>query len=161
MDHSQLLFKGPFLVHHSTKPQSSLLPEKITLFDQATFSLLISRDCLYIVRYHCGGWSEELNSPILLLAYMVYLSPKHSLGYQLHSYLSNYYTHTYKLATFRQLQAIIIYMHIDWQSNYGTIPLLAAFPFLIPFGFPSISFYLLGNLPCCDRIPSTLVPGCS
>jgi hypothetical protein len=26
-----------------------------------------------IVRYHCGGWSEELNSRILLLAYMVYL----------------------------------------------------------------------------------------
>jgi hypothetical protein len=25
------------------------------------------------VRYHCGGWSEELNSHILLLAYMVYL----------------------------------------------------------------------------------------
>ncbi len=25
------------------------------------------------VRYHCGGWSEELNSRILLLAYMVYL----------------------------------------------------------------------------------------
>jgi hypothetical protein len=26
-----------------------------------------------IVRYHCGGWSEELNSRILHLAYMVYL----------------------------------------------------------------------------------------
>ncbi len=25
------------------------------------------------VRYHCGEWSEELNSHILLLAYMVYL----------------------------------------------------------------------------------------
>ncbi len=25
------------------------------------------------VRYHCGGWSEELNSRSLLLAYMVYL----------------------------------------------------------------------------------------
>ncbi len=25
------------------------------------------------VRYHCGGWSEELNSRILHLAYMVYL----------------------------------------------------------------------------------------
>jgi hypothetical protein len=25
------------------------------------------------VRYHCGGWSEELNSRILLLAYMVYI----------------------------------------------------------------------------------------
>ncbi len=35
------------------------------------------------VRYHCGGWSEELNSRILHLAYMVYLKPKHSLGYYL------------------------------------------------------------------------------
>jgi hypothetical protein len=42
----------------------------------------------------------ELNACILLLAYMVYLKPKHSLGYQLHS-------------TFRQLQAIIMYMYID------------------------------------------------
>jgi hypothetical protein len=25
------------------------------------------------VHYHCGEWSEELNSRILLLAYMVYL----------------------------------------------------------------------------------------
>ncbi len=33
------------------------------------------------VRYHCGGWSEELNSRVLLLALMVYLQPKHSLGY--------------------------------------------------------------------------------
>jgi hypothetical protein len=41
----------------------------------------------------------ELNARILLLAYMVYLEPKHSLGYKLHS-------------TFRQLQAIIMYMHI-------------------------------------------------
>ncbi len=26
-----------------------------------------------IVRYHCGGWSEEVNSCILFLSYMVYL----------------------------------------------------------------------------------------
>ncbi len=26
-----------------------------------------------IVRYHCGGWSEEVNSCILILSYMVYL----------------------------------------------------------------------------------------
>ncbi len=25
------------------------------------------------VRYHCGGWSEEVNSCILILSYMVYL----------------------------------------------------------------------------------------
>jgi hypothetical protein len=24
------------------------------------------------VRYHCGGWSEEVNSCILILSYMVY-----------------------------------------------------------------------------------------
>ncbi len=26
-----------------------------------------------IVRYHCGGWSEEVNSCILIISYMVYL----------------------------------------------------------------------------------------
>jgi hypothetical protein len=26
-----------------------------------------------LVRYHCGGWSEEVNSCILILSYMVYL----------------------------------------------------------------------------------------
>jgi hypothetical protein len=26
-----------------------------------------------LVRYHCGGWSEEENSCILILSYMVYL----------------------------------------------------------------------------------------
>jgi hypothetical protein len=36
--------------------------------------------------------------------------------------------------------------------------LLSAFPFLIPFCLPSTSFYLLGNPPCCDRIPSNLCP---
>jgi hypothetical protein len=35
------------------------------------------------VRYHCGGWSEEVNSCILI-SYIVYLLPKHSLGYYLH-----------------------------------------------------------------------------
>jgi hypothetical protein len=25
------------------------------------------------VRYHCGGWSEEVNSCISILSYMVYL----------------------------------------------------------------------------------------
>jgi hypothetical protein len=34
-----------------------------------------SRLCsvLVIVRYHCGGWSEEVNSCILIISYMVYL----------------------------------------------------------------------------------------
>jgi hypothetical protein len=26
-----------------------------------------------LVRYHCGGWSEEVNSCILILSHMVYL----------------------------------------------------------------------------------------
>jgi hypothetical protein len=26
----------------------------------------------HIVRYHCGGWSEEVNSCILIISYMVY-----------------------------------------------------------------------------------------
>ncbi len=39
----------------------------------------------------------KLNACILLLAHMVYLKPKHSLGYQLHS----------------DIQTIIIYMYTD------------------------------------------------
>jgi hypothetical protein len=33
----------------------------------------LKSEIIVLVRYHCGGWSEELNSHILLLAYMVYL----------------------------------------------------------------------------------------
>jgi hypothetical protein len=29
--------------------------------------------CIILVRYHCGGWSEEVNSCILIISYMVYL----------------------------------------------------------------------------------------
>jgi hypothetical protein len=32
----------------------------------------IQSDYLVVVRYHCGGWSEEVNSCILI-SYMVYL----------------------------------------------------------------------------------------
>ncbi len=38
--------------------------------------LLQKKDRSYLVlsvRYHCGGWSEEVNSCILILSYMVYL----------------------------------------------------------------------------------------
>jgi hypothetical protein len=28
---------------------------------------------MIVVRYHCGGWSEVVNSCILILSYMVYL----------------------------------------------------------------------------------------
>jgi hypothetical protein len=33
----------------------------------------IEQHSTYIVRYHCGGWSEEVNSCILIISYMVYL----------------------------------------------------------------------------------------
>ncbi len=52
-------------------------------------------------------------------------------------------------------------MYTSWQQYYGAIPLLFA-PFANSL-FTSLFtlFYLLGNPPCCDRIPSTLVPGYS
>ncbi len=83
------------------------------------------------VRYHCGGWPEEVNSCVLN-SYMVYLYPKHSLGYYLHPAL--------------------LYTHIQVNDVHGAIPLLFSSPSwfpLLPFLFP---FYLLGNPPCCDRI---------
>jgi hypothetical protein len=36
-------------------------------------SAIMQAGGLLAVRYHCGRWSEELNSRFLLLAYMVYL----------------------------------------------------------------------------------------
>ncbi len=46
-----------------------------SMFSDSRFANLTISNLLLvdIVRYHCGGWSEELNSRILLLAYMVYL----------------------------------------------------------------------------------------
>jgi hypothetical protein len=58
---------------------ASFSPLKDTLFNK----IVKQNDSLakYIpVRYHSGG-SMELNARILLLAYMVYLKPKQSLGY--------------------------------------------------------------------------------
>jgi hypothetical protein len=83
------------------------------------------------VRYHSGG-SMELNACILLLAHMA----------QLHS-------------TFRQLLYTCIQIDniIVVQSPCFFLPLP------IPLCYPSIPFYLLGNPPWCDRIPSTLAPG--
>ncbi len=40
-------------------------------------------------------------------------------------------------------------------------PCSFTFPCWFPFASSSISLYLLGNPPCCDRIPSTLVSGYS
>ncbi len=39
-----------------------------------------------------------------------------------------------------------MYMHIGWQYIYGTIPLLSAFPFLIPFASLLFSFTYLETL---------------
>jgi hypothetical protein len=36
-------------------------------------ALALPRFRLVAVRYHCGGWSEEVNSCISILSYMVYL----------------------------------------------------------------------------------------
>jgi hypothetical protein len=67
-----------------------------------------------------------------------------------------YYLHIYRLAIIQTLQAFTMYMNIDEQCNCGAIPLLSAFPFLVPFRFPLLTW----NPPCCDRILSTSVPSC-
>ncbi len=56
---------------------------------------------------------------------------------------------------FRQLLCTCI--QVD--THHGAI--LLFFPLPIPFCLPSIPFYLLGNPPWRDRIPSTLVSGYS
>ncbi len=37
------------------------------------FVSIIEKRYNITVRYHCGGWSEEVNSSILVISYMVYL----------------------------------------------------------------------------------------
>jgi hypothetical protein len=53
------------------KEQERLLQLESMWADSATDNQNVPR--VKPVRYHCGGWSEELNSRILLLALMVYL----------------------------------------------------------------------------------------
>jgi hypothetical protein len=85
----------------------------------------IFTNSVYIpVRYHYGGWSKEVNSCILIISYMVYLKPKHSLGYYLYRQ-QHLYTHI----------QVTIYI---WRGPLAE-PLLN-------------TFYLLGNPPSCDRI---------
>jgi hypothetical protein len=80
-----------------------------------------------IVRYHCGGWSEEVNSCILIISYMVYL------------YTGNYYLHTYDWQSFWHLHTII--MH-----TFGLYTLALSPCFFSPCWFPFCSLYLLGTL---------------
>jgi hypothetical protein len=79
------------------------------------------------VRYHCGGWSEEVNSRILFLSYMV----------NLHSYQAIIiYTHT-SWQSFRQLQAITMYIY---RLQYMWCdPLAFCFPLLTSFCSPFYS----------------------
>ncbi len=84
------------------------------------------------VRYHCGGWSEEVNSCILNISYMVYLKPKHSLGYQLHSYPTIIIMHIYNW-----YHSDIHHVHKYAAVYHRAIPLLSAFPF--PFSFAPLS----------------------
>ncbi len=78
------------------------------------------------VRYHCGGWSEEVNSCVLN-SYMV------SLGYYLHR--------QQHLCTHIQ---VTIYMA---QSPCFLSPLADSL-----FAPPFSPLYLLGNPPSCERI---------
>jgi hypothetical protein len=52
-------------------------------------------------------------------------------------------------------------MYTSWQQYYGATPLLFAPLASSLFTSFFTPLYLLGNPPCCDRIPSTLVPGYS
>jgi hypothetical protein len=54
-------------------------------------------------------------------------------------------------------------MYTDGQHNYGATPLVFLLPLPIPrcFNPTSLLLTVLGNPPWCDRIPSTLVLGCS
>jgi hypothetical protein len=67
-------------------------------------------------------------------------------------------------STFRQLQAIIMYMHIDRQHNYGAIPLLFAslfwFPFApLPFPFSYLETLLdvIGSRPPWSQVARKLI----
>ncbi len=91
---------------------------------------------MLIVRYHCGGWSKG----ILILSYMVYLSPKHSWGYYLHL-TTGIYLHIYK-------------SQYIWRS-----PLAFLLPLLIPSCPLSLSPLLTWKPSLLWQDPSTLVSG--
>ncbi len=95
------------------------------------------------------GWSEEVNSRIFFLSYMVYLKPKHSLGYQQHLYqvIIIYIRITSIIPTFTRNY----YVHTQVHNTCSIIPLLFL-PLLIPLlpSFPIPFTYL--EPPCCDRI---------
>ncbi len=90
-----------------------------------------------IVRYHCGGWSEEVNSCILILSYMVY---KHSLGYYLHQ-TTALYTHI----------QVTIYLA---QSPCFLFPLaeFLLFPFFVPFTYLETLLAVTGSVPLGLRL---------
>jgi hypothetical protein len=101
--------------------------------------------------YHCGGWSEEVNSCILILSYMVYLLPKHSLGYQQHLYRAIIiYIHMYNWQSFRHLHTIIMYT-FSLIIHVALSPCSFS-PYWFPFAPLSQSPLLTWNPPCCDRI---------
>jgi hypothetical protein len=50
-----------------------LLTIKIIVTVSVTFTVTVKVTVTVTVRYHCGGWSEEVNSCILIISYMVYL----------------------------------------------------------------------------------------
>ncbi len=53
--------------------------------------------------------------------------------------------YTYITGIIQTLQTFIMYTNMN-QCNYSGIPLLSAFPFLIPLWPPLVSLYLLGTL---------------
>jgi hypothetical protein len=82
-------------------PATSILPTHVNLNWQKTTSAhqKSSWSDTVTVRYHCGGRPTEVNTCVLN-SYMVYLLPKHSLGYYLHSALKHYYVHIYRVTIY-------------------------------------------------------------
>jgi hypothetical protein len=93
-----------------------------------------------LVCYHCGGWSEEVNSCILI-SYMVYL-------YQQHSYPAIIIMHIYNW--YHSITTGILYVYKHRLHEFRLIPLLLAFlcSLLLPFVPPLLAW----NPLCCDRI---------
>jgi hypothetical protein len=52
----------------------SILKTLVTIFQKSLEERKVQTEMKNAtVRYHCGGWSEEVNSCILIISYMVYL----------------------------------------------------------------------------------------
>ncbi len=68
---SSQLLKGQYFIKWSEGELLDLKPDGNNFLYCSSMKNFFP--CIQIVRYHCGGWSEEVNSCILIISYMVYL----------------------------------------------------------------------------------------